>query len=144
MRSISGRALSHGLFVGFGEGNQTGVLVGECRLKAPKCLGCGTIREASGQVFEIHENPSLCCKSGSYVQSGDAHWCYDTKTSCKYRTCKDGVEAIDWGEKLIQLDRVKQFDASNDLLTRPSIREQIDLKSYCSSRDALDLSLIHI
>jgi len=146
VESVDGRQLQAGLFVRFGT-NFTGILVSECRLKAPKCLHCGSIR-SSGQVLSLDRNdpnfnndPIKCCKSGTFYQEGDASWC---RESCDSLRCKKAVEAVDWAAKLEAIDNLKVFDPTIVGLSSSEKRQQFDLTQYCDDRLAMDENIASV
>ena len=150
---LDGKQLQHGSFVQFSEGdrtNYTGILVGECKLKAPKCLHCGTIREPEGQLLDttnfnainFNDNPSLCCKSGTYYQGGSKSWCLESE--CSSSKCKNAIESVDWSSKLSVADGIKLFDPDIAKLNDVNVRKNINLKTFCASRNTLDTEVLNV
>ena len=140
VESVDRRQLQAGLFVRFGT-NFTGILVSECRLKAPKCLHCGNIR-TTGEVLSLdkdaanfNNDPIKCCKPGTFYQEGNASWCRDT---CDSLRCKEAVRSVDWSAKLEAIDNLKLFDPTIAGLGSSEKRQQFNLTQYCSDRLTLD------
>ena len=140
VQSVDGRRLQAGLFVSFGS-NYTGILVSECRLKAPKCLYCGNIRNGPEVLSSnkldsnFNNDPIKCCKSGTFFQEGNASWC---RESCDSLRCKEAVKQVDWTSKLEAIDNLKVFDPSISGLSDSEKRQQFDLTAYCDNRFAMD------
>jgi hypothetical protein len=131
-----------------------GILVGECRLAAPRCLSCGegdSLRNGTGAIIRAEENPrpEACCSRNMYFQrslSEERFWCHSEETigvsNCRYSQCAQNVKAYDWKSELQVMDSVNGLDGADiEALGRPSVRRSFSLDSFCSSRKALDDSV---
>ena len=128
-----------------------GVLVGECRLSAPRCLYCGdgdSLRNGTGAVILPEQNPSpeKCCATGMYLQKsldGNRYWCHELNSvgveNCRYDRCAAAVQSYNWKATLNKLDTVYGLaDAPIPALERASVRRGVRLDAYCAARLTLD------
>ena len=128
-----------------------GVLVGECRLRAPICYSCGpgdSLRNGSGAILPpaVNPRPERCCSPSMSLQASpdqQRFWCHEADSvgveNCRYAQCKRAVEAYDWKTELSRMDRVQGLDGADiEALSRASVRRGLSLEGYCGERKALD------
>ena len=130
-----------------------GVLVGECRLAAPKCFSCGagdSLRNGTGAVIRPEDNPTpeKCCSRLMYFQSAldpteHRYWCHEESSvgeeNCQYSRCSDAIKAYDWKSELKALDNLNGLDgAPIEALESASVRRSFSLDNFCKGRRALD------